>query len=243
MRMGDYCTNSLDCSPLGICRRLTPDAYPTCQEYGTWGDFCEESSECEKALGCDKGPLGDGMCGRPREKGEECADNSLCAEHHTCRAFGPSKKYRNFKLCLEPLANGRFCREDSDCKSGVCAKRSRNKSKLCRDPLPLGSVCHSWNHCASGLACRKKTKDSNKLHCLPTFSIGEPCVGIGECKENLVCRDNYCGGYESEYGQACIKSRECLGNLVCLNRKCQRCLNVYDCPSYFICEENKCIRM
>ncbi len=194
MRIGDYCTESYYCGEAGgnFCRRIAPGAITTCQKYARKGDFCEENFECEKDLKCSIGPQGDGMCGRPLEMGQKCSINSSCREHHTCRAVGPSKGHAKLTYCLEPLANGKFCREDSDCKSEVCLKRSRDKTNLCRHPLPLGSVCGSSKHCASGLSCRKRKKDSFRLHCLPGLSSGVPCKTDDDCEENHTCRKNIC---------------------------------------------------
>ncbi len=107
---------------------------------------------------CSIGPLGDSKCANRKERGEQCWSNYECPEKLTCRSVGPSKKSHSLNYCLKPLADGKFCKRDSDCKSEVCLKRSRNKTKVCRDQLPLGSVCDNSKHCTQWSRVQEKEK-------------------------------------------------------------------------------------
>ncbi len=242
--LGEYCSTWTDCEefPGYSCPRSKPGAFATCQGGSTLGEFCEEDQHCPGEMKCNRGPQGNGICGSSRKRGEKCGENLHCPANLTCRAISPSKN-NELRYCLEPLANGKLCYHDSNCKSEVCVKPSRNSSWVCQDPLPLGSVCDNWKHCASGLTCRKKKKDPIKQHCLPMFSAGEPCEGSKECKLNHRCRTNICERYGTEYGAFCSHTRECKGKLECLNKKCQMCRSNFDCPSDHFCEAFKCLRI
>ena len=129
------------------------------------------------------------------------------------------------------LTNGRRCRRDSDCKSGICGYSSTGRERVCTSHrVSHLSECNSNSDCSyydckicrSG-KCVSKCSSNQKCNdgrCITKITYKKPeCTGNSDCKTYEVCDDGKCirKGLVQEKpklsnGRRCTKDSDCKTN-------------------------------
>merc|ERR1711957_138976 len=114
----------------------------------------------------------------PKEEGEDCDTHSDCESTLFCK-----------KQCKKKKGEGRSCRTNENCLSGLCGETEKCVTDAKPTQLPTatqtggkekGDKCDTHSECLATLYCKKKCKNKKKE--------GKNCKGINE-----YCLSELCG--------------------------------------------------
>ncbi len=146
--------------------------------------------------------------------GGTCATGKMCA---TGRC--DIKSNAVYGTCVERLADGAACNENSDCLSGRCelGRFSLPRPGKCRPIAKIGDACGEDDDCVS-------QRCENKMLGSLTGSCQERLVDGSRCDEHSDCASNHCTvGLNRKCAALLVRGQQCSGNRVCQSGSCSFC--------------------
>lgn len=151
------------------------------------------------------------------ESCEAAAEDGLCDDDKDRWCALPENVFRG------RTQRGGACTLSMACKSGLCSVdpiSGINSSAGCgrclapEDLKGAGEPCDAFAICQGGFFCR-----GEPARCVSGL-LGEPCLGDGDCREELFCSAGVCALRGGE-GASCSSFRDCDPATVCLRSHCQ----------------------
>jgi hypothetical protein len=195
------CTSGAHCvtsTAIGVAPTPATPAFGVCEPYGTSGDPCNDTGDCDPRAGLVCRAL-DASCAPPAGAGEPCAPSPTstsapptipCAPGLFCDA---GALCRNLPRAGEPCltSTGTAVRPICDPDPSLalaCVGAGINGSGFCMTSAQAGEACggDALPLCASGLVC-VPTQGDGIGTCGPAPGVGAACARGGVCAGSAVC--------------------------------------------------------
>jgi hypothetical protein len=263
--IGDACSDSYQCYPLGFC------SGGTCvQKFAPGKDCSGGIDSCEEPFLCIEGrcEIMNLSC-EPAPAGSLCTFLRVCDENSWCDLIGGVRCRPRAALGQEcqnsPIRGVETCAVGSLCLAGddgvsrcskspavgeactsTCADGAACYQGTCAAP-PVGQACDPYGTgCPEGFVCA----DRRDYICVPPSLKDQECRDTMECAPGLFC-ENYRSCVDRKVaGTECSDTVECLENLWCNrdSRTCEpRATQGTECRTYedacalgFYCDSSTC---